>query len=64
MNVLTIQKIASKRIIALEKAIKSASRTLLEFEIAQSEWDIKNGRIKPFDSAKGMKRYMERMLKS
>ena len=40
-----------KHIRLLEKAIKKASRILLEFEVAQSQWDIKNGRYKIYDSA-------------
>jgi hypothetical protein len=47
MNTLTLQK----QVKLIEKVIRKASRILLEFEVAQSQWDIKNGRYKVYDSA-------------
>ncbi len=46
MNALTLRKEADK----LRDIIKTASRALLEFQIAQSEWDIKQGRYKVYSS--------------
>lgn len=46
MNTLTLQKQAN----ALERLIKKASRALLEFEVAQSKWEAKNGLGKVYSS--------------
>lgn len=56
MNTLTLQKETTR----IEKAIKKASRVLLEFEIAQSEWDLKQGRFKIYNSAKSLMRAIRR----
>ncbi len=45
---LTLQKETNK----LEKSIKKANRLLFEFKLAQSDWEIKNGKIKKYSSAK------------
>lgn len=59
MNTLTLQKKAAE----LERFVKKGSRMLLEFEIAQSEWDIKNGRFKVYKSAAALMREMRRKTK-
>lgn len=50
MNTLTLQRETNK----LEKSIKKANRLLFEFKLAQSDWEIKNGKIKKYSSAKSL----------
>jgi len=50
MNTLTLQRETNK----LEKTIKKANRLLFEFKLAQSDWEIKNGKIKKYSSAKSL----------
>jgi len=64
MNTLTLQRGITKEIDKLEKVIKKASRVLLEFEIAQSEWDIAHGRFKVYKSADAYMKNMHRRLKA
>ena len=59
MNNISIEKNKKE----LEGFIKKANRKLLEFEIAQSEWEIAHGKIKVFKSAKEIKSYMKSKYK-
>ncbi|MEK7184921.1 MAG: hypothetical protein AAB683_02195 [Patescibacteria group bacterium] len=52
MNALILQRETNR----LEKSIKKANRTLLEFKVAQSDWEIKNGKFKIYSSAKALMR--------
>lgn len=47
MTSATLQKRATQ----LEKLIKKASRALLEFEVAQSQWERKHGHGRTYKSA-------------
>ena len=60
MNTLTLQRQSAK----LETIIKKASRALLEFEIAQSEWDYTHGRFKTYKSADHFMRHIMRKVNS
>ncbi len=59
MNTLTLQRKATE----LERFIKKATRTLLEFEVAQSKWEIKHGLGKSYKSADAFMRHIKRKLK-
>jgi len=59
MNTLTLQRKANK----LESLIRTASRALLEFEVAQSEWEFAHGLGKPYKSADAFMRHIRRKLK-
>jgi single-stranded DNA-binding protein len=59
MNTANLQKKAN----ILESFIKKASRVLLEFEVAQSRWDIENGRFKVYKTAKALMRDVRRKMK-
>lgn len=59
MNTANLQKKANM----LESFIKKASRVLLEFEVAQSRWDIENGRYKVYKSTKALMRDVRRKMK-
>ena len=59
MNTLTLQRETMK----LEKAVKKASRVLLEFEVAQSKWEIKKGLGKKYKSVDAFMRHITRRLK-
>ncbi len=59
MNTANLQKKANM----LESFIKKASRVLLEFEVAQSRWDIENGRFKVYKSAKALMCDVRRKMK-
>ncbi len=50
MNTLTLQRETNK----LERSIKKANRLLFEFKLAQSDWEIKNGKIRKYSSAKSL----------
>ena len=60
MNILTLQRKADQ----IERFIKKASRMLLEFEIAQSEWDYAHGRSKIYKSADQYMRHIMRKVNS
>ncbi len=64
MNILTLQKKAEKQITQLERSIKSASRTLLEFEVAQSKWERNKGYGKPYKSADHFMRHIMKKVNS
>lgn len=59
MNTLVLQRQAN----ILEKFIKKASRILLEFEVAQSKWDIAHGRYRVYDSANSLMRAVRRKMR-
>lgn len=59
MNILTLQKQAN----ALERLIKKASRALLEFEVAQSKWEAKNGLGKVYSSVDAIMRDAKKGVK-
>jgi hypothetical protein len=59
MNTLTMQRETAK----LRQVIKTASRALLEFEIAQSEWEISKGMGKTYKSVDAFMRHISRKLK-
>lgn len=59
MNTLVLQR-ETKR---LEKSIKKANRTLLEFEVAQAKWEIARGMGKAYPSAGAFMRHIRRKLK-
>ena len=50
MNTLVLKKETAR----LEKSIQKANRTLLEFRVAQSKWEIKNGKYKIYSSVKAL----------
>ena len=50
MNTLVLKRETNR----LEKSIKKANRTLLEFKVAQSDLEIKNGKFKVYSSAKAL----------
>ncbi len=52
MNTITLRKKAAE----LERFIKKATRTLLEFEIAQSKWETKKGMGKQYSSVEALMR--------
>jgi single-stranded DNA-binding protein len=60
MNTITFQK----KVTQLESFIRKASRVLLEFEIAQSEWEIAHGKYKVFKSADSVMRHVRGKLKA
>ncbi len=60
MNTLVFQK----KISELERFIKKASRVLLEFEVAQSEWEIARGKYKIYKSADAYMQHVDRKLKA
>jgi len=59
MNTLTLQRKANK----LESLIRTASRALLEFEVAQAEWEIAHGLGKTYKSTDAFMRHIQRKLK-
>ena len=59
MNTLVLTKEISR----LERVIKRASRILLEFEVAQSKWEIAHGYGKIYKSADAFMRHIKRKLK-
>lgn len=48
MNTLTLKKQAME----IRKFIKKGSRMLLEFEVAQSQWEYKHGLFKSYKTGK------------
>jgi len=56
MNTLVIQKETTR----LEKAIRKASRILLEFEVAQAKWEKAHGLGKAYKSVDAFMRHMSR----
>lgn len=64
MNTLTLQKKAQKQITQLERSIKSANRTLLEFEVAQSKWERSKGYGKAYKSADHFMRHIMKKVNS
>ena len=59
MNALILQRETNR----LEKSIKKANRTLLEFEVAQAKWEIAHGMGKAYSSAGAFMRHIRRKLK-
>jgi single-stranded DNA-binding protein len=59
MSTTNLQKQAN----ALERLIKKASRALLEFEVAQSKWEAKNGLGKVYSSVDAIMRDAKKGVK-
>ena len=59
MNTLTLQKESAN----LRKIIKTATRALLEFEVAQAEWEISKGMSRTYKSVDAFMRHISRKLK-
>ncbi|MBP6858463.1 MAG: hypothetical protein KBC33_01375 [Candidatus Pacebacteria bacterium] len=59
MNTLTLQKQSNK----LEKIIKTASRALFEFEVAQAKWERAHGMGRSYKSVDAFMRHIKRKLK-
>lgn len=59
MNTLTLQRQSNK----LERIIKTASRALLEFEVAQSKWERSKGIGKVYTSVGVLMRDITKKIK-
>ena len=59
MNTLTMKK----KVVELERFIKKASRTLLEFEVAQSKWEARRGIGKIYSSVDALMRDVTKKTK-
>lgn len=60
MTTATLQR----KVVQIERFIKKASRALLEFEIAQSEWDYAHGRYKAYKSADHFMKHIMKKVNS
>ena len=55
MNTITLKNNAKE----LKTFIKKANKKLLEVEVLQSIWEIKNGKAKVFNSSSDLMRYVK-----